>query len=277
MPASFEAYTARSGACGDHSGRKETAARKRRSQFVKLAPTAADANRSSRDTVACASTGSWPSAATAASPRTPRRRGRASSRTPSSASSRPTSCWRSTRRATTSAATTRPTTLTYVWLDAGDARRRSASSADADFAQRIQRGDVATDLIRPVHPLRAGLAFDYGRALYHALFRGLAAARRRRDRLRPDGTQRTRSSGRCSSSASCLRSPSAYAFRFLYNLAAFWMLDYRGAMRIADRGRRVLLGLHHSRPLLPGLAADARVRDAVPEHAPAAGRRLRRL
>src|SRR5207247_4305971 len=42
-----------------------------------------------------------------------------------------------------------------------------------DLALRIRSGDIAGDLIRPVHPLRASLAFDLGRALYHAIYRGL--------------------------------------------------------------------------------------------------------
>ena len=75
--------------------------------------------------------------------------------------------------------------LTYVWL----AQAMIAAVGVfgwSDFAERIRSGDVATDLIRPVHPLRAGLAFDYGRgALPHALPR-LAADGGRRDRLRPD-------------------------------------------------------------------------------------------
>ena len=62
-------------------------------------------------------------------------------------------------------------TLTYVWL----ARRcspRSASSAMRTLPSGSTR-QRRPDLIRPVHPLRAGLSTDFGRALYHALFRGL--------------------------------------------------------------------------------------------------------
>jgi len=122
-------------------------------------------------------------------------------------------------------------TLTYVWLTQA-MLATVGIFGDADFAQRIQRGDVATDLIRPVHPLRARLAFDYGRALYHAVFRGLPPLV-------------------VGAIVFDLTAPSnpvvwvvfvvgvflaiavSFTFRFLYNLAAFWMLDYRGAMRIA--------------------------------------------
>jgi ABC-2 type transport system permease protein len=122
-------------------------------------------------------------------------------------------------------------TLTYVWLTQA-MLATVGIFGESEFAQRIQRGDVATDLIRPVHPLRAGLAFDYGRALYHMLFRGLPPLV-------------------IGAIVFDLTAPSdplvwvvfvvsvmlavavSFAFRFLYNLAAFWMLDYRGAMRIA--------------------------------------------
>ena len=69
-------------------------------------------------------------------------------------------------------------TLTYVWLTQA-MLSTVGIFGDADFAQRIQRGDVATDLIRPVHPLRAGLASDYGRALYHASSGGCRRSSRR--------------------------------------------------------------------------------------------------
>jgi ABC-2 type transport system permease protein len=122
-------------------------------------------------------------------------------------------------------------TLTYVWLTQAMLAAVGIFGS-ADFAERIRRGDVATDLIRPVHPLRAGLAFDYGRALYHTLFRGL-----------PPFV--------IGAFVFDLTAPSdpvvwvvflvsvalavavSFAFRFLYNLSAFWLLEYRGPMRIA--------------------------------------------
>ena len=58
--------------------------------------------------------------------------------------------------------------LTYVWLAQAMLAAVSAFGR-SDSGERIRRGDVATDLIRPVHPLRARLAFDYGRALYHTI------------------------------------------------------------------------------------------------------------
>jgi ABC-2 type transport system permease protein len=122
-------------------------------------------------------------------------------------------------------------TLTYVWLTQA-MLATVGIFGDADFAQRIQRGDVATDLIRPVHPLRAGLSADFGRALYHALFRGLpplVVGALVFDLTAPSNPLVWLvflvSVG--------LAIAVSFAFRFLYNLAAFWLLDYRGAMRIA--------------------------------------------
>ena len=121
--------------------------------------------------------------------------------------------------------------LTYVWLTQA-MLATVGIFGESDFAQRIQRGDVATDLIRPVHPLRAGLSADFGRALYHAVFRGLpplVVGAIVFDLTAPSNplvwVVFLVSVG--------LAIAVSFAFRFLYNLSAFWMLDYRGAMRIA--------------------------------------------
>src|SRR5258708_32463100 len=42
-----------------------------------------------------------------------------------------------------------------------------------ELALRIRDGSIATDLARPLSPLRYWLAFDLGRAPYHFLFRGV--------------------------------------------------------------------------------------------------------
>ncbi len=122
-------------------------------------------------------------------------------------------------------------TLTYVWLTQA-MLSTVGIFGDADFAQRIQRGDVATDLIRPVHPLRAGLASDYGRALYHALFRGLPPLVI--GAIVFDLTAPTNPVVWVVFLVSVMLAIAvSFAFRFLYNLSAFWLLDYRGVLRIA--------------------------------------------
>src|SRR5205823_5235826 len=62
--------------------------------------------------------------------------------------------------------------MTYVWLTQG-AIMVVGIWGWTELSWRIRTGDIAIDLIRPMHPLRVGLATDYGRALYHAVFRGL--------------------------------------------------------------------------------------------------------
>ena len=101
-----------------------------------------------------------------------------------------------------------------------------------DLGQRIRTGDIATDLVRPVHPLRAGLAFDLGRSVYHAIFRGL-----------PPVVIGALTFGLLVPAdplvvAAFLFSVAlavvvSYAFRVIYNAASFWLMDWRGTMMLA--------------------------------------------
>ena len=117
-------------------------------------------------------------------------------------------------------------TLTYVWL-------AQAMIATVyvfgwfEVALRIRSGDVATDLARPLDPLRYWLAFDLGRATYHFVFRGVPPfllALLVFD-LQLPGDAATWLAFAVSLVLAVLVS---FAYRFLYNLAAFWLLDYRG-------------------------------------------------
>ena len=139
--------------------------------------------------------------------------------------------------------------LTYVWLAQAMIAAVNVFGW-SEFAERIRSGDVATDLIRPVHPLRAGLAFDYGRALYHTLFRGLppmvvgaivfdlTAPSDPRGLGRLPRQRRARDHRR-------LRVPLPLQPRGV--LAA----RLQGRHAHLDRGARVLLGALHPDPLLP--------------------------
>ena len=116
--------------------------------------------------------------------------------------------------------------VTYVWLTQGLISIVYIWGWP-DLAVRIKSGDVATDLVRPVDPLRAGLAFDFGRALYHALFRGVppfvVGA------LLFDLTFPANPAVWLAFALSvALAIGVSFAWRFLYNSAAFWVLDYRG-------------------------------------------------
>ena len=122
-------------------------------------------------------------------------------------------------------------TLTYTWLTQGLIAIVYIWGWQ-DLAVRIHSGDVATDLARPVDPLRAGLSFDYGRALYHALFRGvppfLVGA------LVFDLTGPSNPLVAVAFALSVVFATGvSYAWRFLYNSVAFWVLHYRGPAVIA--------------------------------------------
>jgi ABC-2 type transport system permease protein len=122
-------------------------------------------------------------------------------------------------------------TLTYVWL--GQALIATVYIWGwQELAVRIRSGDVATDLARPVDPLRAGLAFDLGRGLYHFLYRGvppfIVGA------LVFDLTAPSNPIVWVAFVLSVALAVSvSFAWRFLYNTSAFWLLDYRGAVVIA--------------------------------------------
>jgi ABC-2 type transport system permease protein len=122
-------------------------------------------------------------------------------------------------------------TVTYVWVTQAMLATVQILG-DSDFARRINTGDVATDLARPVHPFSVGLAFDLGRALYQALYRGIV----------PFVTGALVFDVTVPSSAVVwlaflvsvvLAICVSFAFRCVYNCAAFWMLDYRGATRVS--------------------------------------------
>lgn len=117
-------------------------------------------------------------------------------------------------------------TLTYVWL-------AQAMIATVyvfgwfEVALRIRSGDVATDLARPLDPLRYWLAFDLGRAVYHFAFRGVPPfvfALFVFDLNLPASP----ATWIAFSVSLALGVVVSFAYRFLYNLAAFWLLDYRG-------------------------------------------------
>jgi len=141
-------------------------------------------------------------------------------------------------------------TITYVWLGQG-LLATIFIWGWFDLAVRIRTGDIATDLSRPIHPLRYGLAFDLGRALYHALYRGippillgalvfeLTAPRNPLLWL-------------AFALSVALAVTVSFAFRFLYNAVAFWTTDYRGPMVIAMIAANLLSGFIIPIAFFPG-------------------------
>jgi len=125
----------------------------------------------------------------------------------------------------------RAATVTYAWLTQGLAATIFIWGWQ-DLGLRIRTGDIATDLIRPVHPLRAGLAFDVGRSLCHAIFRGVppvVIGSLVFGITTPSGPAVWLAFG-----LSCgLAIVVSYAFRAIYNVASFWLLDWRGTTILA--------------------------------------------
>jgi ABC-2 type transport system permease protein len=121
--------------------------------------------------------------------------------------------------------------VTYVWV--GQALLMTVWMWGwLDIATRIRTGDIATDLVRPVHPLRAGLAFDLGRALYHVVFRGIPpfviGALLFPVRIPTDPLVWL-----AFAISLALAIAVSFFFRVLYNIVGFWTTDVRGVMMLA--------------------------------------------
>ena len=96
-----------------------------------------------------------------------------------------------------------------------------------DIALGIRSGDVVTDLYRPIDYQSYWLAQDLGRGLYHAIYRGippflcgLLVFRL----LVPSSPLTWAAFALSVLLAICV----SFALRFIVNLSAFWLLDYRG-------------------------------------------------
>jgi ABC-2 type transport system permease protein len=121
-------------------------------------------------------------------------------------------------------------TVTYVWLTQGMLATVQLFGS-AELALRIRNGDIASDLSRPVHPFAVGLAFDLGRAFYHALYRAVppfVVGALVFDVNLPSSPLVWLAVLVSVVLAVCV----SFAFSYLYNCAAFWLLDYRGVQRV---------------------------------------------
>jgi ABC-2 type transport system permease protein len=101
-----------------------------------------------------------------------------------------------------------------------------------EVALRVRSGDVATDLQRPLDFQGYWLAHDLGRALYHAVFRGVPPFLLGAlvfDVLVP----RDPRVWLAFVVSVTLAVVTSFAFRFIFNLSAFWLLDYRGPATLA--------------------------------------------
>jgi ABC-2 type transport system permease protein len=148
--------------------------------------------------------------------------------------------------------------VTYVWF-AQAMLMTVYAFGWFEVALRIRSGDVATDLARPLDPLLYWLAFDFGRALYHFLFRGIApfvVGMLVFDIRLPENP----ATWIWVAASLALAVVVSFGYRFLYNLAAFWLLDYRGVGIIAITAALLFSGFIVPLPFFPDwLEAVARV------------------
>jgi ABC-2 type transport system permease protein len=122
-------------------------------------------------------------------------------------------------------------TLTYVWVSQALIAGVFIFSWN-ELALRIRSGDVVTDLTRPLDLQLAGLAADLGRSVYHFVFRGippLVVGALAFTLELPADPVVWLAFVLSAFLAVCL----SYAFRFLYNIAAFWTVDWRGPVIVS--------------------------------------------
>ena len=101
-----------------------------------------------------------------------------------------------------------------------------------EVALRVQSGDVATDLQRPLDFQLSWLAQDLGRAAYHGAFRGVPpfVLGMLVFDVRLPGDPLLWPAFLLSVTLAVVVS---FAWRFAVNLSAFWLLDYRGVGALA--------------------------------------------
>ncbi len=128
-----------------------------------------------------------------------------------------------------------------------------------EVAITIRSGDVITDLFRPLDYQFYWLAQDLGRAAYHAIARGVPPFLLGMlvFQLRVPHQPITWAAFLASLALSATVS---FALRFIVNLSAFWLLDYRGVGRLAQALWTVLSGFAIPVAFFPdALRAFARV------------------
>jgi ABC-2 type transport system permease protein len=119
-----------------------------------------------------------------------------------------------------------------------------------EVALRVQSGDIATDLARPLDFQVYWLAWDAGRAVYHAIFRGVPpflVGALLFDVLVP----RDAGTWLAFLVSVTLAVVASFGFRFLFNLATFWVLDYRGVGMLAAVAAAFFSGQYVPLPFYP--------------------------
>jgi ABC-2 type transport system permease protein len=122
-----------------------------------------------------------------------------------------------------------------------------------DVARRVASGDVAIDLGRPIDFQGQWLAEDAGRGAYQLVFRGMPpmVLGLVLFHLRLPTAPLTWLAFAASLGLAELVS---FGFRFLVNLSAFWVIDYRGIVNMVTLAGTFLSGLAIPLSFLPGWA-----------------------
>ncbi|MFF3854642.1 ABC transporter permease [Micromonospora sp. NPDC002575] len=119
-----------------------------------------------------------------------------------------------------------------------------------ELAERIRTGDVASDLLRPVHPVTSYLATDLGRAGWACVSRLLPPV------LVGPLFFPVHLPARWSTVPLFVVSATVavvlcFGCRFLVNATAYWLQDVRGPQILWTLGSGVLAGLYFPLPFLP--------------------------
>jgi ABC-2 type transport system permease protein len=125
-----------------------------------------------------------------------------------------------------------------------------------DLSDRIRTGEIAADLLRPVHPVAAFLAADLGRAGHAVLTRfvpptlvGVALF----DLYAPRRAQTVP----LFVASTALAVVACYGCRYVVNAVAYWLGDARGPLILWTLGSGFLVGLYFPLRFLPDWACVA--------------------
>ncbi|MFC4105527.1 ABC transporter permease [Micromonospora zhanjiangensis] len=143
----------------------------------------------------------------------------------------------------------RPRLATFVWVGQG-LLAVVLLWGWTDLADRIRTGDVAVDLLRPIHPVVGYLATDLGRAGYAVFTRFLPPVL-----VGPlffDVYLPTRwSTGILFPLSVLLAVVICFGCRYLVNAVVYWVHDIRGPLMLWTLGSGVLAGLYFPLRFLP--------------------------
>ncbi len=120
-----------------------------------------------------------------------------------------------------------------------------------DIALAIRSGDIVTDLSRPFDFQMYWLSMDLGRAVYHATFRGIppfVVGAIVFDLRLPEEVVTWGMFLVSITLAVCV----SFAIRFIINLSAFWLMDYRGVGTIVTGIWTILSGFAVPVAFFPG-------------------------